>query len=202
MNEKNYQTESLSIYKFIVVIKSQLFSDISSKMGRKRNSALVTRSDSAKKFGGNPSPLDKTEPPTLRQVIQYSYFLQNSHPHLKDYDISKIISKDLIEIWQAVNPRLPLYEKYYVIKLIDRFCFKKAKQLNRKSLSTIQEQNIEEKLDKLFDISACTCKLPLRPCDDYAVKCKIENCQSQHIICTCPPSKKVRDFFQLPTNVI
>ena len=164
-------------------------------MGRKKKCSLITRTESAKKFGGNPSPLDKTEPPTLRQVIQYSYFLQNSHPQLKDSDISKIISKDLIEIWQAVNPRLPLFEKYYVIKLVDRFCFKKAKELNRKSLSTIQEHNMEEKLDKLFDISACTCKLPYRPCDDKAVKCKNENCQTLHIICMCPPSKKVKGFF-------
>jgi hypothetical protein len=65
------------------------------------------------------------------------------------------------------------------------------KGINRKSLCKVQEQNLEEKLDKLFDISACICKLPSRPCDDNAVKCKKENCQTQHIICTCSPSKKV-----------
>ena len=50
---------------------------------------------------------------------------------------------------------------------------------------------MEEKLDKLLDISACTCELPDYPCDDKAVRCKKENCQIQHIICTCPPNKKV-----------
>ena len=164
-------------------------------MGRKRKSSVLTRSDSADKFGGQPSPLDRTEPPTLRQVIQYSYFLQNSHPDLKDYDIAKTIAKAVTGIWQAVNPRLPLYEEYYVIKLVDIVCFKKAKEINCKSLSTVKEQHMEEKLDKLFDISACICKLPVRPCDDNAVKCKKENCQAQHIICTCLPSKKVKLFF-------
>ncbi|CAI9715421.1 Hypothetical predicted protein [Octopus vulgaris] len=49
----------------------------------------------------------------------------------------------------------------------------------------------QEKLDKMFDISACTYKLPVYPCDDDAVKGKKENCQVQHIICMCPTSKKV-----------
>ena len=165
-------------------------------MNRKRKPTVLTRSDSGKKFGGQPSPLNETDPPCLRQVIQYSYFLQNSHPDLKDYDIAKIITKDVIKIWKSVNPRLLLYEEYYVVKLVDRVCFKKAKDINRKRLSKLQEQNLEEKLDKLFDISACTCNLPIRPCDDKVVKCHKENCQTQHIICTCPPSKKVILFCQ------
>src|SRR5881296_1009553 len=114
-------------------------------MDKKRKSVVLTRSDSAKKFCGQPSPLDKTESPTLRQVIQYSYFLLNSHPDLKDYDIAKIIARDVIDIWQAVNPRLPLYEEYYVTKLVDKMCFKKAKEINRKSLSKVKEQNLEER---------------------------------------------------------
>jgi len=159
-------------------------------MGRKRKAA-VTRNDSARKFCGQPSPLDRTEPPTTRQVIQYSYFLQNSQPDAKDYEIAKLIAREVIEIWQQVNPRLPLYEEYYVVKLVDKVCFEKAKEINRKSLSTAQEQNLEDKLDKLFDISACTCKLPIRPCDDTSVKCRKDDCRTLHIICTCPPKKKV-----------
>jgi hypothetical protein len=63
----------------------------------------------------------------FRQVIQYSYFLQNSRSDLKDYDIAKMIATDVIEIWQAVNPQLPLYKEYYIVKLIDKVCFKKSK---------------------------------------------------------------------------
>ena len=50
------------------------------------------------RFAGPPCPLDKTEPPTLQQVIQFSYFLENSYPHLKNYEISKLIAKEIISI--------------------------------------------------------------------------------------------------------
>jgi len=169
-------------------------------MNTNRKTTVITRSNSEKKFGGQPSALNETEPPTLRQVIQYSYFLQNTNPKLKDYDISKIIAKDVMKIWNSVNPRLPLHDEYYVVKIVDRMCFKKAKEINRKYLSAIQVQNMEEKLEKLFDISACTCKLPIRPCDDKAVKCCKENCNTKHIICSCPPSKKVLVVFCLLLN--
>ena len=55
----------------------------------KRKATMVTRGVCAKRFCGQPSPLDKTEPPTLRQVIQYRNFLQNSYPDRKGYDIVK-----------------------------------------------------------------------------------------------------------------
>ena len=39
-----------------------------------KNTGVSTRSKGAIKFSGVPSPLDKTKPPTCRQIIQYSYF--------------------------------------------------------------------------------------------------------------------------------
>ena len=85
-------------------------------MGRKRKSSVLTRTEIGKKFCGKASPLDTTEPPTMRQIIQYSYYVKNSNPELKNYDISKLITKDIIQIWRSMNPRLPLYEEYYIIK--------------------------------------------------------------------------------------
>ena len=159
-------------------------------MGRKRKN-IATRSIHEKKFCGMPSPLEKTEPPTTRQVIQYSYFLKNSQPCLKEYDIAKVIADDVIEIWKAVNPRLPLYDKYYIVKLVNKACFKKAKKINWKSLASAQALHLERKLDRLFDISACKCDLPIQPCDANAVKCTKENCNNQHIVCLCPQQIKV-----------
>ena len=158
---------------------------------RKRKLAALTRRSSAKKFGGPPSLLNETEPPTFRQIIQYSYYIQNRDPNLKNADIIKMIVEKVIGIWQRVNLNLPLHENKYLIKLVDQICFKKAREINRKSLSKTQEKNLEEKLDKLFDISSCSCDLPVRPCSDNAVKCKVENCETQHIICECPSNKKV-----------
>jgi hypothetical protein len=160
-------------------------------MSANTKATMLTRRSSGKYFGGQPSPLDITEPPTNRQVIQYSYFIKNSCPDIKEYDISKMIADDVVKIWSSVNPSLPLHDTYNVVKSVDRLCFKKAKEINRKCLSKVQVQNMEKKLDKLFDISACTCNLPILPCDDRAVRCNKEKCLAQHIICTCPPSKKV-----------
>lgn len=85
------------------------------------------------------------EPSTARQVIQYSYFVKNIYPDMKDYDIAKLITKQIVKIWQAVNPRLPLHYDYYIVKSADKLCFKKAKEINRKLLSSKQQQNLEEK---------------------------------------------------------
>ena len=43
-----------------------------------KNTGVSTQSKGAIKFSGLPSPLDKTEPPTCRQIIQYSFFF-NEH---------------------------------------------------------------------------------------------------------------------------
>ena len=40
-----------------------------------KNTVVSTRNKGAIKFSGLPSPLDKTETGTCRQIIQYSYFL-------------------------------------------------------------------------------------------------------------------------------
>ena len=152
--------------------------------------SVKTRCKTSKKFAGPPCILDKTEPPTLRQVIQYSYFLENTYPDLKHDEISKLITKEIIDIWKLVNPQLPLLREHYIKQKVDRSCIN-AKQLNRKSLNVIKVKNMTEKLERLFDISSCCCELPILKCDDYAVKCKIENCQTRHIVCTCPLNKKV-----------
>lgn len=156
-----------------------------------KGSRVSNRGVSSKKFSGLPCPLDKTEPPTLRKVIQYSYFLANSNPRMRTYDISKLIAKEIISIWQVANPRLPLLREYYIGQKVDRLCFKAAKQINRKSFPASKVKRIEAHLDKLFDISSCCCKLPILKCDDSAVECNKESCQTKHIVCTCPPHKMV-----------
>ena len=98
-----------------------------------KNTGFYTRSKGAIKFSGLPSTLDKTEPPTCRQ-IQSSYFLMNTYPHLSCFGISELIAKDEIDIWKAVNPRLPLLKEISVVNKVKILCFQKAKQINRKHL--------------------------------------------------------------------
>lgn len=73
-----------------------------------KQTKISTRSRDTNRFAGPPSMLDKTEPPTYRQVIQHSYFLENIHPTSSKFALSKLIAGDIIDIWKAVNPRLPL----------------------------------------------------------------------------------------------
>ena len=159
------------------------------------NIGVSTRSKGAIKFSG--LPLDKTEPPTLRQIIQNSYFLMNTYPHLSCFGISKLIAKEVIDIWKVVNPRLPLLKEISVVNKVKVLCFQKSKQINRKHLPAAQTKFWKEKLDTLFDISSCSCNLPIVSCDNINVKCTKENCQTKHIIWSCPLTQKVSYFLFL-----
>jgi len=156
--------------------------------------APSTRSSHVGKIGGPPAELDETEPPIYRLIIQYSYFLFSTYPESTDYQIAKRIAKAVINIWKmVVNPRLPLIgEQSVIVKLLR--LVKSSKDVNRDHRLISKKTFLQGKLDRLFDISACKCELPLVSCDDNRVKCKRENCQTKHIICSCPPIIKVSFF--------
>ena len=157
-------------------------------------SAFSTGSKNVMQFSGPPSPMNKTEPPIYRQIIQYSSYLTHTYPHLSNFAISKLIAKEVTDIWKAVNPRLTLLNEITILKKVNVLCFKKAKQINRKCLPAAQKKFWMEKLDSLFDFSSCSYKLPVLSCKDYRVKCNLENCKTQHIICICPLQQKVSYF--------
>ena len=115
-------------------------------------SALSTRSKNVMKFSGPPSPLNKTESPIYRQIIQYSYYLINTYPHLSNFAISKLIAKEVMDIWKAVNPSLPLLNEITILKKVNILRFKRAKQINRKFLPTAHKKFWMEKLDSLFEL--------------------------------------------------
>ena len=190
--KKNLRVFSDNIYIYIYI----LFTDILIKKWQEKNTGVSTRNKGAIKFSGLPSPLDKTETGTCRQIIQYSYFLMNPYPHL-----SKLIAKDVIDIWKAVNPRLPLLKEISVVNKVKILCFQKAKQISRKHLPAAQIKFSKKKLDIFFDISSCLCNLPILSCDNINVKCTKENCLTKHIICTCPLTKKpTKKYEDIPTN--
>ena len=65
------------------------------------------------------------------------------------------------------------------------------KQINQKRAKAVKQRNLETKIDKFFDVSACACSLEMVPCDDRGVKCKKLDCQEEHISCICTSTKKV-----------
>ena len=50
----------------------------------------------------------------------------NTYPHLPCFGISKLIAKEVIDIWKAVNPRLPLLKEISVVNKVKILCFQKA----------------------------------------------------------------------------
>ena len=71
----------------------------------------------------------------------------NTYPHLSCLGISKLIAKDVIDIWKAVNPRLPLLKEISVVNKVKIVCFQKAKQISRKQIPAAQTKFWKEKLD-------------------------------------------------------
>ena len=110
--------------------------------------------------------MPKTEPSTYRQIIQHFYFLQILNEEDTLYSITVKIQKDLKEIWGSVNPRLPLLsDKGIESKVLGTL--PSVKNINRNSCKATKMKNLTMNLDRLFDISACKCKLPDKlPCND------------------------------------
>jgi len=150
----------------------------------------LTRQKSDSQYGGGPSELSNTEPSTYRQIIRYFYHLNNTDPQSSISQYCQMIRKALMVIWQAVNPRLPLISKMSIEKKI-RDILKLVKDINRKHNKASAKRNLDDKLDNLFDIAACSCSLVTLPCDDRRINCSIENCKQEHIYCSCPPNLKV-----------
>ena len=154
---------------------------------KRKGGPVLTRGDSTKKFCGAPCPLNNTEPPTKRQIIQYSYHLKNIDHKMKDWAIAKLIRDEVVGIWTKINSNLPLKENYYISKMVHRLCFEKAKGKNWKQKKSATDQ-VEDTIDNLFDIAACMCSLPTLPCNDKSVKCV--GCEEDHIVCHCVAEKK------------
>ena len=161
---------------------------VEGRRGVKRKA--TTRTDFSKKICGKPSELDETEPPINSQIIQHGYFLSNSYPDKDENEICTMVHRDVVKVWTAVNPRLKLLEEKVAKQKIHRL-LANAYDYNNKHLTVVQRKNLEAKLDKLFDLAACKCKLPIRPCNDRTVKCKESNCDAEHIVCECPLDIKV-----------
>ena len=100
------------------------------------------------------------------------------------WDIVLRISEDLISVCRAVNPRLPLISDKAIQRKVEDL-LDLVKDINRKHAKVRAKSNLDDKLDKLFDISACTCLLEMVPCNDVRVKCTASNCIQDHFLCIC-----------------
>ena len=73
----------------------------------------------------------------------------NTYPHLSCLGISKLISKDVIDIWKTVNPRLPLLKEIRVVNKLKILCFQKAKQI-KETFTCCPKKILEGKVGYIF----------------------------------------------------
>jgi hypothetical protein len=150
-----------------------------------------TRSASGNKYIRAPSDLPESDLPTHSDIASYFSLICASE---KDFNTQiKLVRKKLVEVWCKCNPRLPLLNLKRIFEKLKTF-LTKVKSYDHKSLKLQARQHLLSLKDKLFDISACSCTLPIVDCDNRSVQCKVENCTVTHILCQCPSGCKVPDI--------
>ena len=140
-------------------------------------------------LGGSPCEPKQTQPYSNRDIVRYYYFLTQSCGMEKTESYHKIVG-DVKAVWRKINTELPVQKDLSIWNKVKRFCEAVCKVNSRKCKNSKLTQLIEV-LDNLFDISACTCTLPIAPCSNKMVKCIVKGCKKDHIICECSPDKKV-----------
>nr|XP_047122486.1 uncharacterized protein LOC124805975 [Hydra vulgaris] len=129
--------------------------------------------------------------PTFRQVIQFFYFTVNNNQNISKQNLLEEVENSLSTLWNKVKPRLPLLQRNSILRKL-RNLFERVKSINRGRCKSKSKEYQDLILDKLFDISACTCELATVLCNDRDVKCSIINCQVEHILCLYK-TRKVND---------
>lgn len=149
-----------------------------------------TRSASLRFCGGTPIEKLPVDLCTYRSIIRFSYFVQSRLKLIDIVERAKYISTELMNQWEKVNSELPLISHDSVTKRVKRL-LDKVHLINQKKAPPSSVKALNDKLDSLFDISACDCELPVRECSDRQVNCKIKNCRSMHIVCQCNQENRV-----------
>jgi hypothetical protein len=147
-----------------------------------------TRSVSGDKYAGGPCDLPDSDLPTHGDVVRHFYFVSITE---KDYLTQiHLVEEKIIQVWQKCNPRLPLRQKKKIYDKLKGF-LDSVKCFDQKKLKLQARKYLLSQKDKLFDIAACCCSLPVVTCDNPSVKCKANSCASTHILCKCPLESKI-----------
>jgi len=149
-----------------------------------------TRGKTSQNYGGVFADLPTTVLPTYGDVARCYYFVRNAEKH-KPTQI-KIIQDKIENVWQQCNPALPLMQKKSLTRKLTLF-ITRVKDFDIKNLKAAAKKPLLAVKEKLFDISACTCQLPILECKSKLVFCNAEEgtCNKIHINCECAPEKRV-----------
>ena len=143
----------------------------------------------AEKFGGAPQNLSLSDLPTFGDLARCFWKAFETETHFKDQVI--YVENQLLNVWERCSRVMPLVPKKCIHTRLTRFLDNvKTTSLPKKSSRKLLD-DLELVRQKLFDIAACTCQLPIAACDDARVKCSVDSCAEMHILCLCEDAKKV-----------
>ena len=108
------------------------------QLAKTKKKAYLTRSQ-AKKFGGAPRELKRTEPCTYQEIIQHYYFLEIQDTSSSFNKLAKIVTNEVLSVWEKVNPNLPLIHIMTINKRV-RDVLGTAKNVNCKKGSATKKK--------------------------------------------------------------
>jgi hypothetical protein len=145
--------------------------------------------DVEKELYGSPNNLPTSDLPTLADIHRYIAKLLKEK--LSKLDTIKKVQDELNTIWHNLVPNVPLMSELNVDSKIRR-TFSIHCSANRNHVSSKQLAILKVKLEKLYDISGCVCKLTDEGCSGWSVRCTLKACPPlTHLLCKCPTLKKV-----------
>ena len=122
---------------------------------------------------------------TLKEVLRaVAYEDERSNaPHIAHFGT---VEKEIRSKFKQANPKLPLKAEDSAVKKIERE-MEAIRSLNANKLSAKKKQNLLSRLDKIFDLVTCQCKI---------VDCSEDHdCSGAHVICKCP--KEIPRIFDI-----
>ena len=156
-------------------------------MANKTRSQKAAKSPRLYEFLVSGLEICHSELPTLRQCLRYGLLIcERSLKVVESRDMCRTILSEVKTIWNAANPEIYLVsDKYALDMLVNEWKITKDSSKEKvKSASYIQ--SFKERLDKLFDLAKCKCKI--YGCAEQSC----EGCEYQaHVICKCPRNEKI-----------
>ena len=153
-----------------------------------KNKKIKTWHQSGDKYGGDFCELPVADLATNRQVIQACYYEKQMQDQLKCREVCVNVAQKLRRKWSEANPNIIQLGEKVVINKVEKL-YKKAVEINSKKAKATVKEQLDKRLDRLFDLACCNCDLPIVSCQD--VRCKTPDCVRIHIHCNCPRAVQV-----------
>ena len=146
----------------------------------KKKKILLTK---VEKYGGSPRELSGSDLPTYADVARCFYAVSEKVKNFNN-KLCKVRER-VVKVWKKCKPHLPRIQEGAIYMELKRFLIF-VRNFNRKQP---KRRLNKYKMEKLFDISACSCDLPVVTC--ASVHSTGVNCQKKHILCYCEAEHRV-----------